>query len=208
MPVRLEDAEEYELPALRRGSGSNRNSHDGDFGGHVLDSDGEDDERQLRAAGEADNEQARLLAAEGKVSGELDEDDDEYVRRVRSPEDEDEMIGKGGKVEALIARVSWDGWKCQLTNQSVPSTDDPSLPSLTFRVIVLGSFFCVIGAAASMMFYFKSNAPSFSSYFIILATYPLGHLMANEKFIRRGRRVLGVNLNPGPFSVKEAILVR
>jgi len=58
------------------------------------------------------------------------------------------------------------------------------------------------------VFYFKSNAPKFSSYFIILSTYPLGHLLANERILKRGRKVLGVDLNPGEFSVKEAILVR
>jgi uncharacterized membrane protein YhhN len=90
----------------------------------------------------------------------------------------------------------------------VPSTDDPTLPTLTIRVIVLGSFFCVMGAAASTVFYFKSNAPSFSSYFVILATYPLGHGLASERLVRRHRTLFGVDLNPGPFSVKEAILVR
>lgn len=58
-----------------------------------------------------------------------------------------------------------------------------------------------------MVFYFKSNAPSFSSYFVILATYPLGRFMANERFFPRRWRVLGVEINPGPFSIKEAILV-
>jgi len=90
----------------------------------------------------------------------------------------------------------------------VPSTDDPSLPTLTIRVILIGSFFCLLGASASQVFYFKSNAPSFSSYFVILATYPLGHLMANERFISRGKRLWGINLNPGAFSIKEAILIR
>lgn len=35
--------------------------------------------------------------------------------------------------------------------KTVPSTDDPTLPSLTFRAIVLGSIFCVLGAAASQV---------------------------------------------------------
>lgn len=59
-----------------------------------------------------------------------------------------------------------------------------------------------------MIFYFKSNAPSFSSYFVILATYPLGNLLANERIIPRGKRIFGIELNPGKFSVKEAILIR
>lgn len=92
--------------------------------------------------------------------------------------------------------------------QTVPSTDDPTLPTLTLRVILLGSFFCVLGASASQVFYFKSNAPSFSSYFVILATYPLGHALANERWMPRGKRLCGMELNPGRFSIKEAILVR
>jgi hypothetical protein len=73
--------------------------------------------------------------------------------------------------------------------------------------MLLGSVFCIFGAAASMMFYFKSNSPSFSSYFVILAVYPLGHMLASERLVARDRHVLGINLNPGPFSIKEAILV-
>jgi hypothetical protein len=65
-----------------------------------------------------------------------------------------------------------------------------------------------MGASASQVFYFKSNAPSFSSYFVILVTYPLGHLLANERVIGRNARFLGFQLNPGKFSIKEAILVR
>lgn len=96
----------------------------------------------------------------------------------------------------------------RVLKQTVPATDDPTLPTLTIRVVLIGSFFCLLGASASQVFYFKSNAPSFSSYFVILATYPLGHFMAHERVIRRHTRVLGVDLNPGPFSVKEAILIR
>jgi len=90
----------------------------------------------------------------------------------------------------------------------VPSTDDTTLPTLTLRVLLLGSMFCIMGASASQVFYFKSNAPSFSSYFVILVTYPLGHLLANERVVRRSTRFMGFELNPGKFSIKEAILVR
>lgn len=65
-----------------------------------------------------------------------------------------------------------------------------------------------MGAAASTIFYFKSNAPSFSGYFVILATYPLGKGFASERLIPRHKRLFRIDLNPGPFSVKEAILVR
>lgn len=73
---------------------------------------------------------------------------------------------------------------------------------------MIGIFFCIVGASASQVFYFKSNAPTFSSYFVILVTYPLGHLLASERLIARGTRLFGFELNPGKFSIKEAILVR
>nr|XP_018259221.1 OPT family small oligopeptide transporter [Kwoniella dejecticola CBS 10117]OBR81379.1 OPT family small oligopeptide transporter [Kwoniella dejecticola CBS 10117] len=176
MPVNPREAEEYELPPLAETGSSSK-----------LYGEGE----------EITQEEARLLGGGSDKLEAVDSDDDaeddgasEYKR---AAEDE-EVIGKGGNVEALIAR-------------SVPSTDDPSLPTLTLRVILLGSTFCVLGACSSMVFYFKSNAPSFSQYFVILATYPLGHFLANERFIPRGKRLLGWELNPGKFSIKEAILV-
>lgn len=131
---------------------------------------------------------------------------------LREEHDGEETVGKGTNIEALIARVSpssdVQAFKLMTLVQTVPSTDDPSLPTLTLRTVLLGSVFCILGASASQVFYFKSNAPSFSAYFVILSTYPLGHLLANERVCRRGRRFLGMELNPGPFSIKEAILVR
>ncbi|EIW67086.1 hypothetical protein TREMEDRAFT_40668 [Tremella mesenterica DSM 1558] len=141
-----------------------------------------------------DEEHARLLQTqkpppeEGKP---VIEDSDE---RPLLGELDQEVIGKGTKVEQLIATT-------------VPTTDDTSLPTLTPRVVILGSAFCALGASASQVFYFKSNAPSFSAYFVILVTYPLGHLLANERLVKRGKRWMGLDLNPGKFSIKEALLV-
>ncbi|BEJ15101.1 hypothetical protein CspHIS471_0408680 [Cutaneotrichosporon sp. HIS471] len=137
-----------------------------------------------------DAEQLPLLDDEDKRSS-VDSDDSGlgFVQAAH----EDELVNST-EIDALIAR-------------SVPSIDDPTLPTLTLRVIVLGSCFCIMGAAASTVFYFKSNAPSFSSYFVILATYPLGHALASERLVSRHKTLFGVDLNPGPFSVKEAILI-
>ncbi|OCF40952.1 OPT family small oligopeptide transporter [Kwoniella heveanensis CBS 569] len=189
MPVSPSEAEAYELPPLR-GLGQSMNSDD------------DTRARQPTKAYEEDeattSENVGLLPLSGvkdRQGQSLEDDDDlgEPENYIRAVEDE-EVVGKGSNVEALIART-------------VPSTDDPSLPTLTLRVFLLGSTFCILGASASQVFYFKSNAPSFSSYFVILATYPLGHLLANERLIPRGKRVLGWELNPGRFSIKEAILV-
>ncbi|WVQ63858.1 OPT family small oligopeptide transporter [Kwoniella botswanensis] len=172
MSVTPREAEAYELPSLR--AESNSKGYD----------EGE----------EISQEDARLLGRsdENKSGGEEESEGDPATYR-RAVEDE-EIIGKGTNIEALVART-------------VPSTDDPTLPTLTLRVLVLGSTFCILGACSSMVFYFKSNAPQFSQYFVILATYPLGHILANEKMIPRGKRIFGWELNPGRFSIKEAILV-
>ncbi|GAA6003702.1 hypothetical protein JCM10207_003554 [Rhodosporidiobolus poonsookiae] len=85
-----------------------------------------------------------------------------------------------------------------MVRKVVPESDDPTLPTLTFRVWLLGTVLCVFGAAVSQLFFFKSNAPSFSSFFVILISFPLGKWMD---------RLLPDNLNPGPFSKKEHLLI-
>nr|ODN90504.1 OPT family small oligopeptide transporter [Cryptococcus depauperatus CBS 7841] len=176
------EAEAFELPRLDLSSSSVTNSYNEGISG-VTDID--------------DHEEARLLIPQVNLKNSEGHDDDAaigYSQWTQNVEVDEEVVGKGGKVEALIART-------------VPTTDDPSLPTLTLRVLLLGSMFCILGACASQVFYFKSNAPSFSSYFVILATYPLGHVLASEKLIPREKKVFGWKMNPGKFSIKEAILV-
>lgn len=96
----------------------------------------------------------------------------------------------------------------RIVHQIVPDTDNPLLPSLTFRSVVLGSVFTVLGAGMSQLFFYKSNAPSFSSYFVILVTLPLARWMAHA-LPDRTINLFGwrFQLNPGPFSVKEHVLI-
>lgn len=95
-----------------------------------------------------------------------------------------------------------------MIRQVVPETDNPLLPSLTFRAVVLGTIFTVLGAGMSQLFFYKSNAPSFSSYFVILVTLPLARWMA--RFLPDSVvNLFGwrFRLNPGPFNVKEHVLI-
>ncbi|KAJ3098028.1 hypothetical protein HDU97_004361 [Phlyctochytrium planicorne] len=71
----------------------------------------------------------------------------------------------------------------------VSRTDDPTLPVLTFRVMILGGFFCVALCCANTLFTFIG----------VLLSYPLGKLM--EKILPKGI------LNPGPFNHKEHALI-
>ncbi|KAJ3368660.1 hypothetical protein GGF31_006222 [Allomyces arbusculus] len=90
-----------------------------------------------------------------------------------------------------------------------PTTDDPSTPSLTFRVWVIGTFFCCLLGALNQLFTFRTNYFVVSSYVAVLLAYPLGLLLAAvlpSTTISLGP--LGsFSLNPGPFSVKEHVLI-
>lgn len=95
-----------------------------------------------------------------------------------------------------------------LISRAVPETDDPSLPTLTFRVFTVGSIFCVLGAGISQLFFYKSNSPSFSSYFVILISLPIGKAMARRLPKKRVHFLRwSFELNPGPFSIKEHLLI-
>ncbi|WFD02369.1 hypothetical protein MOBT1_001051 [Malassezia obtusa] len=60
----------------------------------------------------------------------------------------------------------------------------------------------------SQLFFYKSNAPVFSSYFVILVTLPMARWMASTLPDRR-INLFGwsFRLNPGPFSAKEHVLI-
>ncbi|KAI9179106.1 OPT super [Blastocladiella emersonii ATCC 22665] len=90
----------------------------------------------------------------------------------------------------------------------VPTTDHPETPSLTFRVWILGTFFCVLLGMLNQLFLFRTNYFAISSYVGILLAYPLGKLM--ERYVPSIRlRAFGTTFdtNPGPFTVKEHVLI-
>lgn len=91
-----------------------------------------------------------------------------------------------GKASAKFDDIS------QYTKGVIPETDDPTATQFSFRVVVLGLFWCTILSCANMMFSFRTNSFQVDATVAILMSYPLGHLLA---------RVLppGI-LNPGPFS--------
>jgi len=88
--------------------------------------------------------------------------------------------------------------------------DDPTLPTLTFRYFVLTLLFVIPGAFLSQMSHYRTNAAPYSIFFVQICANYLGQWMAR---ILPPRQVnipftsWGFNLNPGPFSVKEHVLI-
>ncbi|BEJ00942.1 hypothetical protein CcaverHIS631_0507990 [Cutaneotrichosporon cavernicola] len=82
--------------------------------------------------------------------------------------------------------------------------DDPSLPSLTLRVWVIGTLFSAIGCVINTVFTLRYPSISIGQNVIQLLAYPLGVLWA--KFLP-DVSLFGIRLNPGPFNRKEHMLI-
>ncbi|KAL7747937.1 OPT superfamily [Sorochytrium milnesiophthora] len=91
----------------------------------------------------------------------------------------------------------------------LPTTDDVNTPSLTFRVWVLGTFFCIVLGWINQILTFRTNPMGVTSYVAVLLSYPMGRFLAtalpttkfNIPFFGE------CSLNPGPYSAKETILI-
>ncbi|KAI8064710.1 OPT family small oligopeptide transporter [Gongronella butleri] len=82
----------------------------------------------------------------------------------------------------------------------VPNTDDPTQPVYTFRMWILGIFFTGALGFANMFFYYRKNMITVSSLVVQLLAFPLGKIL--EKIIPKSRF-----FNPGPFNMKEHVLI-
>ncbi|KFH66296.1 hypothetical protein MVEG_08395 [Podila verticillata NRRL 6337] len=91
---------------------------------------------------------------------------------------------------------------------TVPNTDDPSVPCNTFRMWFLGLLFTCIISFVNQFFYMRQTTITISYPVVALVSLPLGHLMARvlptHQFNLGGWRF---SLNPGPFSIKEHVLI-
>lgn len=93
---------------------------------------------------------------------------------------------------------------------TVLPTDDPTQPALTFRTWVLGTVSCVILAFVNQFFGYRQNQLSISSVSAQILVLPVGKLMAAwlpAKAIRVPFTKWSFSLNPGPFSLKEHVLI-
>ena len=95
---------------------------------------------------------------------------------------------------------------------SVSNIDDPEMPTLTFRVWFLGLTLVCISASLNTFFNFRYPAPAFLPSLVLLIAYPFGKVFAFVLPIRTWVLpcILGggkVSLNPGPFNVKEHVLI-
>ncbi|KAJ6010561.1 Oligopeptide transporter [Penicillium sp. IBT 35674x] len=94
--------------------------------------------------------------------------------------------------------------------QIINLTDDPTLPTITFRYFVLSALFVIPGAFLSQMSHFRTTSAPYSVFFVQIACHYVGHFLA--KILPAWTVHLpgirwSFSLNPGPWSIKEHVLV-
>ncbi|KAK3830327.1 MAG: OPT family small oligopeptide transporter [Linnemannia gamsii] len=121
--------------------------------------------------------------------------------------------GRGGDVESQISSVdSEDNSPIEEVRAIVPVTDDPSMPTNTFRMWFLALFFTLLVSFVNQFFYLRQNPVSITYTVVSLITLPLGKFLARVLPSTQFRLFgpLGgprVSLNPGPFNIKEHALI-
>ncbi|KAL2786913.1 OPT oligopeptide transporter protein-domain-containing protein [Aspergillus keveii] len=94
----------------------------------------------------------------------------------------------------------------ELVRTVISFEDDPLTPVLTFRAILLSCIFCILGSVNFASF--RTTYAPFPVFFVILASDPLGRLLARllpKYTVPLGR--FSFSLNPGPWSIKEHAIV-
>ncbi|KAJ1930434.1 hypothetical protein IWQ60_000300 [Tieghemiomyces parasiticus] len=92
----------------------------------------------------------------------------------------------------------------------VSNRDDPTLPTLTVRVWILGLSFLVILSVVNQFFWFRETPIGLGGVIVLLLSYPMGKFMAwsmPHRTVRLRPFPWSFELNPGPFSIKEHVLV-
>ncbi|KAG9134052.1 hypothetical protein Leryth_004741 [Lithospermum erythrorhizon] len=94
---------------------------------------------------------------------------------------------------------------------TVPNIDDPTLPVWTFRMWFLGLFSCGLLSFLNQFFSYRTEPLIITQITVQVATLPIGHFLAAILPTRRfklplcGNRIF--SLNPGPFNMKEHVLI-
>lgn len=91
---------------------------------------------------------------------------------------------------------------------TVSNDDDPSLPVWTFRMWFLGLLSCALLSFLNTFFSYRAEPLVITMITVQVATLPLGRIMARVLPTRKFKiRSWEFTLNPGPFNMKEHVLI-
>ncbi|KAA8536342.1 hypothetical protein F0562_028820 [Nyssa sinensis] len=94
---------------------------------------------------------------------------------------------------------------------TVTNTDDPSIPVWTFRMWLLGLLSCCLLSFLNQFFSYRTEPLIITQITVQVATLPIGRFLAAvlpvAKFRIPGCGPKLFSLNPGPFNIKEHVLI-
>ncbi|TYK30036.1 oligopeptide transporter 4 [Cucumis melo var. makuwa] len=94
---------------------------------------------------------------------------------------------------------------------TVTNSDDPTLPVWTFRMWTLGLLSCALLSFLNQFFYYRTEPLIITQITVQVATLPIGQFMAAvlpaTRFRLPGFGSRRFSLNPGPFNMKEHVLI-
>ena len=94
---------------------------------------------------------------------------------------------------------------------TVTNTDDPSLPVWTFRMWFLGLLSCALLSFLNQFFAYRKEPLVITQITVQVASLPIGQFMAavlpRTQFKLPGVGSRTFSLNPGPFNMKEHVLI-
>ncbi|KAF7155605.1 hypothetical protein CNMCM5623_008147 [Aspergillus felis] len=135
------------------------------------------------------------------------------VPATATPVDDAEKIQPVSETAAIEQETEQDPEIAALpleVRQLVSLTDDPALPTITFRYFLLSVLFVVPGAFLSQMSHYRTTQAPYSVFFVQIACHYVGHFLARwlpAWTIRVPLTKWAFSLNPAPWSIKEHVLV-
>ncbi|KAL6012710.1 oligopeptide transporter 4 [Asimina triloba] len=94
---------------------------------------------------------------------------------------------------------------------TVTNTDDPLLPVWTFRMWFLGVVSCAVMSFLNQFFAYRTEPLVITQISVQVASLPAGHFLAKVlpcgRFRLPGFGAREFSLNPGPFNMKEHVLI-
>ncbi|KAG8976307.1 hypothetical protein FRC05_004223 [Tulasnella sp. 425] len=142
-----------------------------------------------------------------------DENQDEKFIR---PTDTDMVpTAPGSSLSQSLHMIGEDDSPYPEVRASVANTDDPDMPTLTFRMWFIGITLCLVRTSLALFFSLRWPSPWISDTLVIIVAYPFGKALDRLLPFRywtfpRALPLVGglsFGLNPGPFNIKEHTLV-
>jgi OPT family oligopeptide transporter len=116
----------------------------------------------------------------------------------------------GAKESAVDSETECERCPVEEVALVVPETDDPSMPVMTFRAWTLGLSSCILLIFLNTFFTYRTQPLTISGILMQIAVLPIGRFMASvlpEKEVKLLGDRWSFNLNPGPFNIKEHVII-